>query len=76
MFLSHAIIFYIGALLFVYNGLSFLNLLVAMNAIVYSTFSAGNTAHYATDVGIAKAAADKILDVLELKDEHDFEKLS
>jgi ATP-binding cassette subfamily B (MDR/TAP) protein 1 len=37
--------------------------------IMFSTFGAGNNAHFAGDIGAAKNAAKNIFELLDLKDE-------
>ena len=62
-----ALLFYFGALLMRYDGLSFNDLFRAMFGIVFAAFGAGLASTYAGDAGKAKQCCIRIFEMLDME---------
>jgi hypothetical protein len=65
----YAIVFYIGALLHRYHGLTEKDMLTSIFGIVFASTRAGMNLHFAGDIGDAHNAAVNIFEILDSPDE-------
>jgi ATP-binding cassette subfamily B (MDR/TAP) protein 1 len=73
IFLIYAVVFYVGAVLHKYQGLSVLDMFTAIFGIMFATFGMGNNQQFAGDVGAAKNSAKNLFQILDSKDEFQME---
>ena len=69
MFFIFGIIFYLGIVFMVDNGLTIADVFTAIYAVLFSGMTAGNNAHFIPDVASSKKSAANIFLILDSLDE-------
>lgn len=69
MFIVIALIFYIGSLFVLNNGVQVQNMFTSIFAIFFSAMTVGNNSHILPDMGECKISAANLFLILDTKDE-------
>lgn len=68
MFIVIALIFYIGSLFVLNNGVSVQNMFTSVFAIFFAGMRVGNDSHILPDIGECKISAANLFQILDTKD--------